>query len=113
MSIIFVYNSKSTQTTLTKVLTLSFPLFHFDPPKNIRKPKVFWFFQEDQKATLERKWLNNIGLTYCLAYDSKHINMNLKSTPKISSRTLEALAATSKIPATKESNEELTETETF
>ena len=43
----------------------------------------------------------------------QNINMNLKSTPKISSRTLEALAATPKIPATKESNEELTETETF
>ena len=41
------------------------------------------------------------------------MNINLKSTPKISSRTLEALAAIRKIPALKESNEDLTETETF
>ena len=105
MSIIFVYNSKYTQTTLTKVLTLSFSMFHFDPPKNIRKPNVFWFFQEDQKATFGRKGLNNSII--------QNMNINLKSTPKISSRTLEALAAIRKIPALKESNEDLTETETF
>ena len=25
----------------------------FDPLKNIRKPKVFWYFQGDQKEILE------------------------------------------------------------
>ena len=40
-----------------KYLTLFFPLFPFDPPENIRKPKVFWCFQGDQKGTLGRKGL--------------------------------------------------------
>ena len=30
-------------------------MFPFDPPENIRKPKVFWCFQEDQKETLREK----------------------------------------------------------
>ena len=38
-------------------LTLFFPMFPFDPPENIRKPKVFWCFQGDQKRTLGRKRL--------------------------------------------------------
>ena len=32
-------------------------MFPFDPPENIRKPKVFWCFQGDQKGTLGRKGL--------------------------------------------------------
>ena len=32
----------------SKILTFFFPIFPFDPPKNIRKPKVFWCFQGDQ-----------------------------------------------------------------
>ena len=32
-------------------------MFPFDPPESIRKPKVFWCFQGDQKETLGRKWL--------------------------------------------------------
>ena len=32
-------------------------MFRFDPPKNIRKPLVFWCFQSDQKETLEEKGL--------------------------------------------------------
>ena len=39
-------------------LTLSFPMFSFDPRENIRKPKVFCSFQGDQKGTLGRKGLN-------------------------------------------------------
>ena len=39
-------------------LTLSFPMFPFDPRENIRKPKVFCCFQGDQKGTLGRKGLN-------------------------------------------------------
>ena len=35
-----------------------FPMFPFDPPENIRKPKVFQCFQEDQKGTLGRKGLS-------------------------------------------------------
>ena len=29
-------------------------MFSFDPPENIKKPKVFWCFQGDQKKTLGR-----------------------------------------------------------
>ena len=39
------------------LLTLFFPMFPFDPPENIRKPKVFWCFQGYQKGTLRRKGL--------------------------------------------------------
>ena len=34
-------------------------MFPFDPPENIRKPKVFGCFQGDQKGTLGRKGLTN------------------------------------------------------
>ena len=34
-----------------------FPNFPFDPPENIRKPLVFWYFQGDQKRTLGRNGL--------------------------------------------------------
>ena len=27
----------------------------FDPPENIRKPKVFWYFQGDQKGDIGKK----------------------------------------------------------
>ena len=40
------------------LLTLYFPMFHFDPPENIRKPLVFWCFQGDQKGTLGSKGLS-------------------------------------------------------
>ena len=33
-------------------------MFPFDPPENIRKPKVFLCFQGDQKETLGRKGLS-------------------------------------------------------
>ena len=36
----------------------------FDSPENIRTPKVFWFFEGDQKATLERKGLRHFCLTF-------------------------------------------------
>ena len=29
----------------------------FDPPENIRKPKIFWCFQGDQTGTLGKKEL--------------------------------------------------------
>ena len=35
-------------------------MFPFDPPENIRKPKVFWCFQGDQKGTLGRKGLKKL-----------------------------------------------------
>ena len=41
------------------LLTLFSPMFPFDPPKNIRKSKVFCF-QRDQKETLGRKGLNGV-----------------------------------------------------
>ena len=44
------------------VLTFFFPMFHFDPPENIRKSKVFWCFQRDQKRTLGRKGLSNSNI---------------------------------------------------
>ena len=34
-------------------------MFPFDPPENIRKPKVFLCFQEDRKGTLGNKGLIN------------------------------------------------------
>ena len=43
-------------------LTLFLPMFPSDPPETIRKPKVFWCFQGDQKGTLGRKVLNGIIL---------------------------------------------------
>ena len=39
--------------------TLFLLMFFFDSPGNIRKSKVFWCFQRDQKATLERKGLKS------------------------------------------------------
>ena len=41
-------------------ITLFFPIFICYPHESIRKTKVFWCFQGDQKETLERK-----GLRYC------------------------------------------------
>ena len=35
-------------------LIFLFPMFIFHPPENIKKPKVFLCFQEDQKGTLGR-----------------------------------------------------------
>ena len=32
-------------------------MFPFDPPENIWKPLVFWYFPKDQKGTLGRKGL--------------------------------------------------------
>ena len=34
-------------------------MFPFDLPENIRKSKVFWYFQGDQKGTLGRKGSNS------------------------------------------------------
>ena len=38
----------------TSKFLLFFPMFSFDPPENIKKPKVFWCFQGDQKKILGR-----------------------------------------------------------
>ena len=40
-----------------RVLTPFFPMFSFNPPENIRKPKVYWYFHRDQNRTLKRKRL--------------------------------------------------------
>ena len=48
------------------ILTLFFPMFPFDPSENIKKPKVFWCFQRDQKGTLGRKRLNKKVWNICL-----------------------------------------------
>ena len=42
---------------ICKDLARFFPMFPFDPPENIRKLQLFWCFQEDQKGTLQGKWL--------------------------------------------------------
>ena len=42
---------------MVHTLTLYFPMFPFDPPENIRKPKVFLCFQGNQKGTLGSKGL--------------------------------------------------------
>ena len=49
-------------------LTLFFPMFHFDPPENIRKPLVFRGFQGDEKGTLGRKRLSFIFLLFFTAF---------------------------------------------
>ena len=49
-------------------LFLYFPMFPFDSPENIRKPKVFCCFQGDQKGTLGRKELINDLQNIILAY---------------------------------------------
>ena len=36
-------------------VTLFFPIFSFDPPENITKFLVFWYFQGDPKGILGRK----------------------------------------------------------
>ena len=41
-------------------LTLFFPMFPFDSPENIRKPKVYCCFQGDKNGTLGRKVLNKL-----------------------------------------------------
>ena len=41
-------------------LTLFFPMLSFDPPENIKNPKVFSCFQGDRKVTLGRKKLKFI-----------------------------------------------------
>ena len=57
--------SKINNIWKTSSLTLSFPVFPFDPPENIRKPLVFWCFQGDQKETLGKNGLKyNILLTW-------------------------------------------------
>ena len=40
-------------------LNLFFPMVRFNPPKNIKKPKVFCF-QGDQKGSLGRKELTEL-----------------------------------------------------
>ena len=45
------------------LLTLFFPMSSFDPPENIRKPKVFLCFQGDQKGTSGRKGLKILFMT--------------------------------------------------
>ena len=47
----------SLETCYALYLTFYFPKFPFDPPENIRKPKVFWCFLGDQKGTLRSKGL--------------------------------------------------------
>ena len=36
-------------------LSLFLPMCFFDPPENIKKPKVFYYFQGDQKGPLGNK----------------------------------------------------------
>ena len=43
----------------SQILTHFFPMFPYGPSENIRKPKVFIFFQGDQKGTLGRNGLRN------------------------------------------------------
>ena len=42
------------------ILNLFFPMIRFNPPKNIKKPNVFWCFQGDQKESLGRKELTEL-----------------------------------------------------
>ena len=44
-------------TPLNIGLTFFFPIFPIDPPENIGKAKIFWWFLGDQKGTLGRKGL--------------------------------------------------------
>ena len=48
---------KSSKRWAEILWTLFFPMFPLDAPKNIRKPKVFWCFQGDQKGALGGKEL--------------------------------------------------------
>ena len=45
-------------------------MFLFDPPENIRKQKVFWCFQGDQKGTSGRKSLNIYNEVRRKAFDT-------------------------------------------
>ena len=51
------FNNEFTAFTFFKTLNPLLPNVPFDPPENIRKPKVFRCFQEDQKGTLGSKGL--------------------------------------------------------
>ena len=41
-----------------KILTLFFSMFSFDPPENIRKPKIFWCFQGGSEGKIGKKMVN-------------------------------------------------------
>ena len=40
------------------LLTFFFPMFHFDPPKNIRKPLGFQMFSGESKGKIGKKMVN-------------------------------------------------------
>ena len=44
----------------SKLLTYFMLLVSFDTPKNIRKPKVFWWFQGVSKETSSMKWFSQL-----------------------------------------------------
>ena len=55
------------------------PIFSFNPPENIRILKVFWCFQGDQRGTLGRKGLKEIGIcciNIIINYLSTQLNIN-------------------------------------
>ena len=70
-------------------LTFFLPMFPFDPPENIRKPNIFYprtgpyqgvrnvrfsdVFTGDQKGTLGRKGLRDIGIDCCNFYFTFYI----------------------------------------
>ena len=58
-------------------LTLFFPMFPFDPPENIRKPKVFRCFQGDQKGTLGRKGLISSVISMLIYYKSYWVSLEI------------------------------------
>ena len=45
--------------TAKSFITLFFPMFPLEPPKSIRKLKVFWCFHGNQKGTLVKKRKRN------------------------------------------------------
>ena len=65
-----------------------FPIFLFDSPQNIRKPKVFWCFEGNQKGSLRRKGLmiKNLSKLWILFnFNNNNTRRNKKSFIKICS----------------------------
>ena len=63
-------------TKFLSTLTHFFPIFPFNPPKNIIKPQVFWYFQGGQKGTLGRNWLAFHLLSFIL-YSRDLVSINV------------------------------------
>ena len=70
---VLVQDSLSILLEIRLKLTQFSPMFHFYTPKNIRKPKVFLYFQGIQKWNIGLNWVNfERFLTFSGSIEMKH-----------------------------------------